>query len=106
MLPLLDVPDVNYAYSEIAIQDYGRPAIKHDSPHSLEESPSTGGMTTQDTATTVEIRENAYGTTPVFWWGWPDEALLGDFSEKANRVEQPHRPIENDSEYVNLYFVS
>ncbi len=62
-------------------------------------------MTTQDT-TTVEIRDNACETTPVFGWGWPDEAQLTDFAEKGERMERPHRPIENDSEYVNLYFVS
>ncbi len=79
--------------------------MKHESPHPLGESPSSGGMTTQDT-TTVEIRDNACETTPVFGWGWPDEAQLTDFTEKGERAERPHRPIENDSEYVTLYFVS
>ncbi len=79
--------------------------MKHDSPHPLGESPSSGGMTTQDT-TTVEIRDNACETTPVFGWGWPDEAQLTDFAEKANRLEQADRPVKDDSAYATLYFVS
>jgi hypothetical protein len=59
---------------------------------------------TQDT--TIEVRNNAYETTPVFWWGWPDEDLLADFAGMDESVEQAHRPIEDDSEYANLYFVS
>jgi hypothetical protein len=59
---------------------------------------------TQDT--TIEVRNNAYETTPVFWWGWPNEALLADFAEKDDRVEQPDKPIEDCSEYAVLYFVS
>ncbi len=87
--------------------------MKHDSPHSLGESPSfpavcgtvRGGMTAKGT-TTVEIRDNAYGTTPVFWWGWADEALLADFAEKDDRAEQADRPVKDDSAYATLYFVS
>jgi hypothetical protein len=54
-------------------------------------------MTTQDTATTVEIRDRAY---------WPDEAQLADFAEKDDRVEQADQPLEDSSEYAVLYFVS
>ena len=62
-------------------------------------------MTTKDT-TTVQIRDNAYGTIPSFWWDWPDEAQLTDFVEKANRVEQADQPVMDDSAYAALYFVS
>ena len=68
-------------------------------------------MKTQDT-TTVEIRANAFETTPVFWWGWPDEANLAAFAEQPARIEQNDRPeqidrtLENDAEYAALYFVS
>jgi hypothetical protein len=65
-----------------------------------------GGMTTEIEATQIEGRNNAYETTPVFWWGWPNEALLADFAEKDDRVEQPDKPIEDCSEYAVLYFVS
>jgi hypothetical protein len=69
---------------------------------------------TQNTTTTVEIRDNAYGTrespsfggTPGFGWGWPDEAQLTDFAEMAHRLEQTEQPIENNFEYAALYFVS
>ncbi len=92
--------------------------MKHESPHPLGESLSSDGMTTQDTATTVEIRDNACETTPVFGWGWPSEVLLADFAEqdvrveqdaraeKDDRMEQADRTIENDAEYATLYFVS
>ncbi len=80
--------------------------MKHESPRPLGESPSSGGMTMQDTATTVEIRDNAHETAPVFGWGWPDEAQLTDFAGKANRVEQADRPVNDDSAYATLYFVS
>ncbi len=69
-------------------------------------------MTTQNTTTTVEIRDNAFGTTPVFWWGWPDEASLAAFAEQDVRTEQPDRAdktdrtLENNTEYAALYFVS
>jgi hypothetical protein len=68
-------------------------------------------VTTENT-TTVDSRENAYGTTPISWWGWPDEARLADFAgqdvraEKDDRVEQADRPIKDDSAYAALYFVS
>jgi hypothetical protein len=60
-------------------------------------------MTTQNTTTTVEIRDRAY---------WPDEAQLADFAEKDDqaekddRVEQAGQPLEDSSEYAVLYFVS
>ena len=78
----------------------------------MKQSPSSGGMTTQDTATTVEIRDRAYGTTPVFWWGWPDEARLIAFAAQADRAEQDdqaeqgYRTMESNLEYAALYFVS
>ena len=62
-------------------------------------------MTTQNT-TTVDSRDNAYGTTLVFGWNWPDEAQLAAFAEQDDRAEQADRTIENDSEYATLYFVS
>ena len=88
--------------------------MKDDSPHPLGESPSCGGMTMQGTATTVEVRDNAYGTIPIFsrclrdgaWWDWPDEAQLADFAEKDDRVEQFAEPLENNPEYAALYFVA
>ncbi len=54
-------------------------------------------MTTKDINTTVEIRDNAY---------WPDEALLADFAQKDDRVEQAEQPRENNPEYATMYFVS
>jgi hypothetical protein len=80
----------------------------------MKESPSVAGMTTQDTTTAVKIRDNAYGTIPIFsrclrdgaWWDWPDEAELADFAEKDDRVEQFAEPLENNSEYATLYFVA
>ena len=60
-------------------------------------------MTTQDTATTVEIRDNAY---------WPDEAQITDFveqdarAEKDDREEQADSPFEDNLQYATLYFVS
>lgn len=62
-------------------------------------------MTTPNTIT-VEIRDNAHEMTPVIGWGWPDEALLADTTEMANRMKQAQRPNEDDPEYANLYFVS
>ncbi len=63
-------------------------------------------MTTKDISTTVEIRDNAYETTPVFWWGWPDETLLADFARKDDRVEQAEQPLDDNPEYATMYFVS
>ena len=63
----------------------------------MRQSPSSGGMTTQDAAITVEIRDNAY---------WPDEARLADFARKDDRVEPADRSLENNPEYATLYFVS
>ncbi len=69
-------------------------------------------MTTEIKTTPAEIRDNAYGTTPVFWWGWPDEVLLAEFvgqdarAEKDDRVELADQPIEESPEYAVLYFVS
>jgi hypothetical protein len=66
-------------------------------------------MTTQNTTTTVEIRADTFGTTPVFWWGWPDEANLAAFAEQAemaDRQGQTEQPVENDFEYATLYFGS
>ena len=60
-------------------------------------------MTTQNTTTTVEIRDRAY---------WPDEAQLADFveqdarAEMADRVERAAEPLEDSPEYAALYFVS
>jgi hypothetical protein len=64
-------------------------------------------VTTQNITATVEIRDNVFGTTPVFWWGWPDEAQLADYAEQAemaDRMEQAEPPTENDFEYAALYF--
>ncbi len=104
--------------------------MKHDSPHSLGESPSSpavtygavsrcgtmrggmkqspsaGGMTTEIETTPIEICDIAFETTPVFGWGWPDEALLAAFAEEDDQVEQPDGPLEDSSEYAILYFVS
>jgi len=69
-------------------------------------------MTTQNITTTVEIHDNAYGTTPGFGWGWPDEARLAAYAEQdvraaqADRMEETDRTLENNSEYAALYFVS
>ena len=63
-------------------------------------------MTTQSTTTTVEIGENAYETTPISWWSWPDEAALIDFAEKNDRMEQADQSIKDDAAYAALYFVS
>ena len=54
-------------------------------------------MTTEIENTQIKVRDNAY---------WPDEALLADFAKMDEAMEQANRPIEDDSEYVNLYFVS
>ena len=60
-------------------------------------------MTTENFATTIEIRDNAY---------WPDEALLADFAGQVARAEQddrrewPEQPVEDNYEYAALYFVS
>jgi hypothetical protein len=68
-------------------------------------------VTTQDTIT-VEIRDNAHGTAPVFGWGWPDEVALTDFAEqdaraeKNDRAEQTEQPVKDDSAYAALYFMS
>ena len=62
-------------------------------------------MPTEIETTQIKVRDNAHETTPAIWWGWPDEALLSDSTGMA-RTEQAQRPIEDDSEYVNLYFVS
>ena len=88
MVLLPDVRGANCTYSKSAIRDKASPAVK--------QSPSSGGMTTKDT-TTVEIRDNAY---------WPDEALLADFAQKDDRVEQAEQPLENSPEYATMYFVS
>ena len=69
-------------------------------------------MTTKIDTTQVDVRDNAYETIPVFWWDWPDEALLADFveqnarTEKNDQVGQADQPIEDSSEYAILYFVS
>jgi hypothetical protein len=63
-------------------------------------------MTTQNTTTHTETRNNAYETIPVFWWDWPDEAQLADFAKTDDRVKQADRPFEEDPEYAALYFVS
>ena len=80
----------------------------------MRQSPFSGGMTTRDPATTIEIRDNAcetrespsFGGIPIAWWDWPDEALLADFAEKDNGVEQAEQPPEDDPEYATLYFVA
>ena len=63
----------------------------------MKQSPSSGGMATETETIQTEIHDNVY---------WLDEALLADFAEMDESVEQAHRPIEDDSEYANLYFVS
>ena len=86
--------------------------MKHESPQPLGESPSFGGMTTENETTLIDVHDNAYETIPVFWWDWPDEALLADFveqnarAEKNDRAEQTDQSIEVSSEYAILYFVS
>ncbi len=79
--------------------------MKHDSPHSLGESPSSpavsgtvrGGMATKIETTPIEIRDIAY---------WPNEALLTAFAEEDDRVEQSDQLAEDGLEYALLYFVS
>ena len=80
--------------------------MKHDSSHPWGEAPSSSGMTTPDAAATVEIRDNAYETIPVFWWDWPDEAQLADSAEKHDRMEQIDQAVKDDAAYAALYFVS
>ncbi len=63
-------------------------------------------MTTEIETTPIEVRDNAYGTIPVFWWDWPEEALLADFAQKDDRVEQAEQPLENNPAYATMYFVS
>jgi hypothetical protein len=75
-------------------------------------------MTAEIETVQTEIRDNAYETTPISWWGWPAEVLLAGFAEqdgrveqdaraeKDDRMEQADRTIENDPEYATLYFVS
>ena len=63
-------------------------------------------MTTEIETTKIDIRNNAYETTPVFGWGWPDEASLADFTEKNDRIEPADQSIEDSAEYAVLYFVS
>lgn len=62
-------------------------------------------MTAQDT-TPVEIRDNAYGTIPGFWWGWPDEARLAEFAGKDDQIKRAEKPLEDDPAYATLYFVA
>ncbi len=54
-------------------------------------------MTTEIETSQIEVRDNAY---------WPDEALLADFAEKDDRMEQTEQAIEDSPEYAVLYFVS
>ncbi len=63
-------------------------------------------MTTEIETSQIEVRDNAYETTPVFWWGWPAEALLTTFAEEDDQVEQAEQPIEDGAEYAALYFVA
>ncbi len=63
-------------------------------------------MSTKIETKQIEIRDNAYETTPVFWWGWPDETMLADFAAEDDRVEQAEQPVEDGAEYAVLYFVS
>lgn len=63
-------------------------------------------MTTEIETTQIKVRDNAYETTPVSWWGWPDEALLADTTEMADRVEQADQTVKDDAAYAALYFVS
>ena len=63
----------------------------------MQQSPSSGGMTTKIGITQTEVRDNAY---------WPDESLLADFAEIADRMEQANRPLADSSDYATLYFVS
>ncbi len=71
-------------------------------------------MTTQNT-TRIEIRDHATETMSPFGWNWPDEARLTDFVEqddraewniRAEKAEQTDRTLENNTEYVALYFIS
>ncbi len=60
-------------------------------------------MTTEVDTTQIEIRDNAY---------WPDEAQLADFAEqdaqaeKDDRAERPDKLLEDNPQYVTLYFVT
>ena len=54
-------------------------------------------MTAEIETTQTEVHDNAY---------WPDEALLSDSTEMAERTEQADRLLENTAEYAALYFVS
>ena len=69
-------------------------------------------MTIHNIANTNKNCDNADETTPISWWGWPDEARLTDLAEqdsraeKDDRMEQTDRSIENNLEYATLYFVS
>ncbi|HSD83558.1 MAG TPA: hypothetical protein VLG46_06860 [Anaerolineae bacterium] len=71
----------------------------------MKESPSFGGRTEIET-TQIKVHVNAYETPPIFWWGWPDDALPGDTTEMADQVEQAAQPLENNLEYAALYFVA
>ncbi len=97
---------VNCAYRNCVIQAQRRAAMKHDSPHPCGEFLASGGKTTEIETKPIEIRDNASETTPVFWWGWPDEAVLAAFAEEDDQVEEPDGPLEDSSEYAILYFVS
>jgi hypothetical protein len=57
-------------------------------------------------ATAVNNHEIVYETIPVCGWEWPDEAVLSDFAEKNDRMEQADRIPEHNAEYAALYFVS
>ncbi len=65
-----------------------------------------------NTKNTVTTSDNACEASPVFGWGWPDEARLAAFSAQDDRVaendrgEQADRLLENNVEYAALYFVS
>ncbi len=72
----------------------------------MKQSPCFGRMTTEIETSQLEVCDNAYESTPVFGWGWPDEALLAAFAQEDDRVEQADQPIEDSSEYAILYFVS
>ena len=69
-------------------------------------------MTTEIETLQSKVRDNAYETTPILWWDWPDEARLAAFAEQADRTEQndrgeqTDRMLENNAEYAALYFVS
>ena len=78
----------------------------------MKQSPSSGGMTTQNTIATVDSHDNAHKATPVFAWGWPDEARLAAFAgmgaqaEGDDWKEQVDRMFEDNPEYATLHFVS